>query len=100
MDEPGPNQLNYAPPKELPWWGHLAAAVFWIVVYTLVYSMAVAGPLFLVLSVFVLSHPEGEKAFGEPIQTTWQKVRLVGWPAVLSAVFILLAIWLRRYGRR
>jgi hypothetical protein len=96
--------FDYALPqtlRELPTWAHFVAIVFWVFVYLLVYGMAVGGPLLAVAGVYLVLHRSPHvHAFGEPIETVWQKVRVVGYPIFVSAVSVPLAIWLHKQKRR
>jgi hypothetical protein len=96
--------IDYALPqtgRELPTWAHFVAIVFWVLVYLLVYGMAVGGPLLAVAGVYLVVHRSPHvQAFGEPVETVWQRVRMVAYPIVVSAVFVPLAIWLHKQKRR
>jgi hypothetical protein len=96
--------LDYALPqtsRPLPTSAHFVAIVFWVLVYLLVYGLAVAGPLLAVAGVyFMVQRSPHVQAFGEPVETIWQKVRVVAYPIVVSAVFVPLAIWLHKQKRR
>lgn len=91
--------LDYAPPEErrLPTWAHGVAIVFWVLMFLLIYGSAISAPIMLAISIFCVTHStDGIHAFGEPIITPWQKTRFVLWPALMTAIFIPLAIWLHK----
>jgi len=98
-----PHPLDYAKPepRRLPPWLHGLLAIFWVLVALQIYGGAIMAPIILVISIYAAVHPsEHFTAFGEPVLTTWQKTRCIGFAVLLTAVFISLAIWFRRIADR
>jgi hypothetical protein len=84
----------------MPWWMHGVALILWFILIVAVYVMAIVSPLATLASIVMLRYaPEGLKAFGEPVVSTWQQVRFVLWPAMLTLVCVPSAIILRRWMR-
>jgi len=91
-----PQVLHYAraQQRDQPLIVQFVLAAAWLLILFFTYGLAIGAPFVTNVALYVLFTEQSVRAFGEPVETTWQKVRFVAYPAGLTVVFTPLAIWL------
>ena len=101
-EERKPAVLQYArlQARDLPLFTQFILGAAWLIIIFFTYSLAIAAPFITIVALYPLVTEPSLHAFGEPVETTWQKVRFVAYPAAITVVFTPLAIWLSLRIRR